>query len=100
MTEETPALRFTVKEAPNFEGKMLYRALDTLSGQEYDSSFDRSKMVERVAKMNAGQPFQAAQANRTTSRRDPVGNALGRGSHARPGDCHYCGLDASTCDCN
>lgn len=87
--------------------------------QELPESTDAASLVlvtrrhadgaaERIAKKNAPAPERQVPArgwSKESQRRSggsvhgPMEAFTGVASHARPDECHYCGLDPRTCDC-
>lgn len=73
------------------------------TGQYYADTLSFRAAVARGAAL-AAEGYQPPTRTRTYA--GPADGAdewmtglTGRPSHAEPGECHYCGLDRSTCDC-
>lgn len=93
-----------------------YNIVDTTTGATARTLYHRDDAEVRLARLNAGETIEPAKPTATTGttgwsrhsrgirRYDAVSDAMlgsfGLASPAAPGTCHFCGLNARTCDCN
>jgi hypothetical protein len=96
---------YTVTSATSRRGVTTWSVRHAATGTSVNLGLDEAEMRAYAAQLNANPPAAAARsAAATTGRRETVtevmGASFGLRSHATGSTCHYCGLDARTCDCN